>query len=64
MASVTRGDVQFDAVHEGGHGGVPPKDERGFTCVNTRKADPPSRPGSEVRLAKAFSAESGDQTIW
>src|SRR6185312_1559217 len=28
--------------------------------VNKRKADPPSRPGSEVRLTQAFGAESAD----
>ncbi|GGN55410.1 hypothetical protein GCM10011579_015420 [Streptomyces albiflavescens] len=87
MASVTRGDMQLDAVHEGGHGGASSTSVTsdtsvayGMSCArtrthtyarvrtrtdayemvfrtecllrNTRKADPPSRSGSEVRLAK------------
>jgi hypothetical protein len=39
VAPVTRGDVQFDAVHEGGHGRCSSRYVRGFHLRNAPRAD-------------------------
>src|SRR5690606_4328380 len=58
VASVTRGDMQLDAVHEGGHGEVPPETSYGFLVLTRERRT--RLPAGEVRSASR-KIRSGDR---